>query len=29
MKIDEFQKRFGEADKIFQQGTTYFIIYDL
>jgi 16S rRNA (guanine966-N2)-methyltransferase len=29
MKIDEFELKYGEADKIFKQGTSYFAIYHL
>lgn len=28
MKIDEFQKRFGDFTKVFKQGSSYFVIYD-
>lgn len=29
MSINSFEEKFGKADKVFKQGTSYFVIYDL
>ncbi len=29
MKFDQFAEKYGEPDKIFEQGTSFFAIYDL